>query len=99
MVSAGPEPACAKSAEPSADVDDGTEVFASLGNTDLQSEGSLPIVAYLDTFKNECASADNKAGAFRVVAKDKAAAIAAAIEQYAVPPHHRKRLLALRRAA
>jgi hypothetical protein len=35
----------------------------------------------------------------RVVAKEKAAAIAAAIEQYAVPPRHRKRLLALRRAA
>ena len=35
----------------------------------------------------------------RVVAKDKAAAITAAIEQFAVPPRHQKRLLALRRAA
>jgi hypothetical protein len=35
----------------------------------------------------------------RVTAKDKANAIAAAIEQYAVPARHQKRLLALRRAA
>jgi hypothetical protein len=35
----------------------------------------------------------------RVTAKDKAAAIAAAIELYAVPERHQKRLLALRRAA
>jgi hypothetical protein len=35
----------------------------------------------------------------RVTAKDKTAAIAAAIDLYAVPPRHQKRLLALRRAA
>jgi hypothetical protein len=35
----------------------------------------------------------------RVTAKDKVAAIAAAIELYAVPRRHQKRMLALRRAA
>jgi hypothetical protein len=35
----------------------------------------------------------------RVTAKDKTAAIAAAIEMYAVPVGHQKRLLAIRRAA
>jgi hypothetical protein len=35
----------------------------------------------------------------RVTAKDKAAAITAAIELYAVPERHHKRLIALRRAA